>query len=103
MSGKSESERFKWELAEGARLGEYSNFVKIQHSGIDFRFDFAKIVPEENTLHVHTRLFMSPVHAKLFFKALEDNIQKYEEMYGTIELKMDRDVPTTGMPSTERH
>lgn len=103
MAKKPEGDKFNVEIADGARLGEYTNFVKIQHSGIDFRFDFAKIIPEENMLHVHTRLFMSPVHAKLFFKALEENILRYETNFGPIELKHDKDMPMTGMPSTEKH
>lgn len=103
MEKKKDADQFQVEIAEDARLGEYSNFVKIQHSGIDFRFDFAKIIPEENALHVHTRMFMSPVHAKLFFKALEENIFRYEANFGTIELKHDKDIPMTGMPSKEKH
>ena len=103
MSNKEGKEEFTVEIAPEARLGQYTNFVKIQHSGVDFRFDFAKIVPEENRLHVHTRLFMSPVHAKLFFKALEENISRYETSFGVIELRHDKDIPVTGMPSTEKH
>lgn len=103
MSKKNEGDQFTVEITPEARLGEYTNFVKIQHSGVDFRFDFAKIVPEENALHVHTRLFMSPVHAKLFFKALEENIARYEAGFGVIELKHDKNIPVTGMPSTEKH
>ncbi len=91
------------EMSESARLGEYSNFVKIQHSAIDFRLDFAKIVPEDNTIYVHTRLFMSPIHAKLFAKALEDNIEKYEKSFGVIQLKVEKGVPITGLPSKEMH
>lgn len=90
-------------MSESARLGEYSNFVKIQHSAIDFRLDFAKIVPEDNTIYVHTRLFMSPIHAKLFAKALEDNIEKYEKSFGVIQLKVEKGVPITGLPSKEMH
>jgi len=91
------------EMSENARLGEYSNFVKIQHSAIDFRLDFAKILPEDNTIYVHTRLFMSPIHAKLFAKALEDNIEKYEKSFGVIQLKIEKGVPITGLPSREMH
>jgi len=100
---KNEETEMKTEMSEAARYGEYANFVKIQHSGIDFRFDFAKIVPEDNTLFVHTRLFMSPIHAKLFMKALEDNIEKYEKSFGLIQLKIEKGVPITGLPSTEMH
>jgi hypothetical protein len=103
MSKDTDEVELKTELSESARYGEYANFVKIQHSGIDFRFDFAKIVPEDNTLYVHTRLFMSPIHAKLFMKALEDNIEKYEKSFGTIQLKIEKGVPITGLPSKEMH
>jgi len=103
MPKKSEDDKMKIEITAAARLGEYSNFVKIQHSGIDFPVDFAKIVPEEDLIYVHTRLFMSPVHAKLFFKALEENIHKYEANFGTIELKMEKGAAPSGMPSVEKH
>jgi hypothetical protein len=103
MAKDTEEVELKTQMSEAARYGEYANFVKIQHSGIDFRFDFAKIVPEENTLYVHTRLFMSPIHAKLFMKALEDNIEKYEKTFGVIQLKIEKGVPITGLPSKEMH
>ena len=103
MSKDNEEVELNTELSAAAKYGEYANFVKIQHSGIDFRFDFAKIVPEDNLLYVHTRLFMSPIHAKLFMKALEDNIEKYEKAFGVIQLKIEHGVPITGLPSKEMH
>ncbi len=103
MPKEKNASELNTEMSENARLGEYSNFVKIQHSAIDFRLDFAKILPEDNTIYVHTRLFMSPIHAKLFAKALEDNIEKYEKSFGVIQLKIEKGVPITGLPSREMH
>lgn len=103
MSNENENNEQRYEISELARRGDYSNFVKIQHSGIDFRFDFAKILPEGNTISIHTRLFMSPVHAKLFARALIDNIEKYEKTFGTIQIKLEEGIPVTGMPSKEMH
>ena len=100
---KEKKEEYNTELSESAKYGEYTNFVKIQHSGIDFRLDFAKILPEDNTLYVHTRLFMSPIHAKMFAKALIDNVDKYEKKFGTIELKMEKGVLMQGVVSRETH
>jgi len=90
------------EIEESARRGEYCNFVRIQHTAMDFRFDFARAVPDENLLTVHTRLFMSPIHAKMFMKAIEDNILKYERQFGTIELNVSENMPvdTTGTKIT---
>ena len=76
----------KIEMSEQVRAGDYANFVRIQHTAMDFRLDFAKAVPDENTLHVVSRMFMSPIHTKMFLKALEDNVKKYEAQFGPIEL-----------------
>ena len=85
---KPEGMEIKVEVEENARRGEYSNFVRIQHTAMDFRFDFARALPDENTLLVHTRLFMSPIHAKMFLRAIEDNVSKYEMQFGTIEINV---------------
>ncbi|HOY64139.1 MAG TPA: DUF3467 domain-containing protein [bacterium] len=98
-----ETEELRTQVSESAKLGEYSNFVKIQHSAIDFMLDFAKILPEENMIHVHTRLFMSPIHAKLFAKAMIENIEKYEQKFGTIDLKFEKGTPIPGVVSKETH
>ena len=103
MTKENENVEQRYEISESARRGDYTNFVKIQHSGIDFRFDFAKVLPEGNTIHVHTRLFMSPIHAKLFAKAILDNVEKYEKSFGVIQLKIEDGIPMTGMPSKEMH
>lgn len=90
-------------MSDEVRLGDYTNYVRIQHSGIDFRFDFAKIISEENAVCVISRLFMSPMHAKLFYKALEENIQKYENSYGPINIGAAKGIPLPGTPSKEKH
>lgn len=86
-----------------AQKGDYANFVKIQHTAIDFRFDFARVIPDENVMFVGTRLFMSPLHAKMFFNALKDNLDKYEKIFGPIELRGDKMMPLAGSPSREKH
>ena len=91
------------EISESARAGEYSNFVKIQHSAIDFRLDFAKIIPEDGVANIHTRMFMSPIHAKMFARAMIDNVEKYEKKFGVIQLKIEKGIPVTNVVSQETH
>jgi len=102
MNKRNENE-IRVTLTENARKGEYSNFVKIQHSAVDFRFDFSQMIADEGEAIVHTRIFMSPVHAKLFMKAIADNVDKYEKQFGDIQLKMDKGIPITGSVSHETH
>ena len=100
---KEEQIEVKVVVADDARAGNYSNFVRIQHTAMDFRFDFAKAITDEHTLHIFSRIFMSPIHAKMFYKALEDNLHKYEEQFGQISLTVGAATPFTTPISHEKH
>jgi hypothetical protein len=99
MKKEPEVHKLTEEIEPTAKRGEYSNFIKIQHTHLDFRFDFSRIVPEEGKVYVHTRIFMSPQHAKLFSDALRENIERYEQQFGRIQVHLDRITP----PSDEVH
>ncbi len=65
---------------------QYTNLVRISHSPAELVFDFAQLVPYTQTANVVSRLIMSPVGAKLFLRALADNLAKYEASFGEITL-----------------
>ena len=62
----------------------YSNFVVIQHSPSEFILDFARILPNMPNARVGARVVMTPMHAKLMMRALQENIEKFEAQYGAI-------------------
>ena len=62
----------------------YSNFVVIQHSPSEFILDFARILPNVPNAKVGARVVMTPMHAKLMLRALQENIEKFEAQYGDI-------------------
>lgn len=62
----------------------YANVVRITHSPSEMIFDFAQMLPDRPAGSVKARLLMSPLGAKLFQKALADNIARYESIYGEI-------------------
>jgi len=67
----------------------YSNNAQITVTPWDVVFVFGENqTVRDNILHVdiHTRVVMSPQHAKVFSKVLSDNIAMYEEKFGTIML-----------------
>ena len=64
--------------------GVYSNLAVITHSPAEFIIDFARMMPGVDKAKVHARVIMTPQHAKLLLKALEDNIKKFEEKFGEI-------------------
>lgn len=77
---------FKIDIDEAKGEGIYSNMVMITHSPSEFILDFARVMPGLPRAKVHARIIMTPQHAKLLLKALEDNIKKYENRFGEIKL-----------------
>ncbi|UCG41983.1 MAG: DUF3467 domain-containing protein [candidate division WOR-3 bacterium] len=72
------------EIGEKESEGIYSNFVLIAHSGSEFIIDFARILPGLPKAKVFSRIVMTPQHAKLLQKAIDENIKKYEDRFGKI-------------------
>ena len=64
----------------------YVNMVRIIHSASEFLFDFSHILPGDNRASIQSRVIMSPLSAKLFLKALLENMAKYESVYGEINI-----------------
>jgi hypothetical protein len=62
----------------------YSNLVVIQHSPSEFILDFARVLPNMPSAKVVARVVMTPMHAKLLLRALQENIDKFEAQYGAI-------------------
>ena len=65
---------------------KYVNFVRIAHTASDFVFDFSLLLPGIQKPEVSSRLGMSPIAAKLFLRALADNLSRYETNFGEIAL-----------------
>ena len=65
--------------------GVYSNLAVITHSPTEVIIDFAQTLPGQDGAIVRQRAIMSPFHAKRLLMALNDNLHKYEENFGTIE------------------
>jgi hypothetical protein len=72
--------------------GVYSNLVLINHSENEFVLDFSFLQPGSSRAKVRTRVISSPRHTKRLIAALQKNIERYEERFGTIELSPEDDL-----------
>jgi hypothetical protein len=68
---------------------EYANLVRIAHSPSELVFDFAHLLPGEGPTRIRSRIVMSPLGAKLFFRALAENLAKFEATFGEIHIPGD--------------
>lgn len=64
----------------------YVNLVRIAHSPAELIFDFAHLLPGSVPARVKSRLVMSPLGAKLFHRALTENLSRYEAAFGEIKM-----------------
>jgi hypothetical protein len=65
---------------------KYINLVRIAHSPAELVFDFAHMLPGVEPSQVCSRIVMSPLSAKLFQRALVENLMKFESAYGEIKI-----------------
>ena len=72
------------EISDEIAEGKYSNLAIITHSPNEFIIDFAQMMPGTPKAKVRSRVIMNPLNAKRLYKALADNIAKYEQQFGTI-------------------
>lgn len=74
----------KLDIAPDVAKGTYSNLAIISHSPSEIVLDFAQMLPGTPNAQIRSRVIMNPMHAKRLLNALDDNIQKYEQNFGTI-------------------
>jgi len=74
------------ELNSDVAQGSYSNLAIITHSSSEFIIDFIRMLPGVPKAQVNNRIIMTAEHAKRLYLAMQDNISKFENQYGEIEL-----------------
>src|ERR1051326_5113251 len=74
------------QLDEWVAQGVYANLVLINHTENEFVLDFAFIAPGTPAAKVRARVLSAPRHTKRLLRALQQNVQRYEERFGEIEL-----------------
>lgn len=87
MTTEKQDNQLNIELSEEVAEGIYSNLAIITHSNSEFVVDFIRVMPGVPKAKVKTRVVLTPEHAKRLLFALGDNIRKFEEINGNIEIR----------------
>ena len=87
MPKQENMQEIKVEIDGKIGEGAYSNLVIIAHSDSEFIFDFATFLPGNPSARVHSRVVMTPKHAKLLLHSLQQNIARFESQHGDIPLQ----------------
>ena len=86
MDNANNQNQINIELNEDVAEGVYSNLAIITHSSSEFVIDFVRIMPGVPKAKVKSRIVLTPEHAKRLLMALGENITKFEDARGTIDI-----------------
>jgi len=64
--------------------GAYVNLAFVNHTPDEFIMDFIYVPPNTPKAKLRFRMISSPSHTKRFLSALQENVRRYEEKFGTI-------------------
>ena len=95
MANEQQNKQLQIELKPEVAEGTYSNLAILTHSSSEFILDFVGMMPGMQKAEVRSRVVMAPEHAKRLLFALQDNLQKYEQQFGEIQLQQ-RQQPRPG-------
>jgi hypothetical protein len=90
------------EISEEVAEGSYANLAIITHSHAEFVMDFVNVMPGTPKSRVKSRIIFTPMHAKRFMRALQENIERYEAANGPIKDLEQIEIPLTfGGPTAQ--
>jgi hypothetical protein len=69
---------------EKEMLGQYSNLVMIHHNPEEFTLHFVYLFTNGTHGKLVSSVIVSPGHAKRLWRAMGENISRYEAQFGTI-------------------
>lgn len=97
MAPKPEKKEIKIEVPPEVAQGKYANLAAISHGPAEFFLDFICLAPNTGQAKVQSRVIVTPENAKQLLFALNDNIKKYESVFGEITPKTPKSSDNTPM------
>jgi len=87
MSDKPVKEvKLEIQVDDDIAQGVYANLAVVNHSDAEFTLDFIFVQPQAPRAKVRSRVITSPKHVKRLLLALEENLKKYEQQFGVIDI-----------------
>jgi len=78
--------RIQIQLDDDVAQGLYVNLALVNHTETEFTIDLMYLQPQQPRAKVRSRLIMSPKHTKRLLMALQENIKRFENAFGFIDV-----------------
>ena len=77
-----QTQEIQVQIPPDVQRGVYANQLLVVHNQEEFILDFILATPPAGV--VNSRVLVSPAHAKRIVSVLQENIARYEELFGQI-------------------
>jgi hypothetical protein len=84
MDQQNNQQQVQIKADEKEMLGQYSNLVMIHHNPEEFTLHFIYLFPNAPQGKLMGTMILSPGHAKRLWRALGENVSRYEAQFGPI-------------------
>lgn len=74
------------QLDDAIANGQYVNMALVNHTETEFTLDFIYVQPQQPRAKVLSRIITNPKHMKRLMMAIQDNVAKFEQKFGPIEV-----------------
>jgi hypothetical protein len=74
------------ELDAAIANGVFVNLAMVNHTDAEFTLDLMYLQPQAPKAVVRARAILTPKHVKRLLHALQENLARYEERFGAVEL-----------------
>lgn len=84
--GQRKPVQLQIQLDDETAQGMYVNLALVNHNETEFTIDVMYLQPQQPKAKVRARIISSPKHTKRLLMALQENVRRYEERFGSIDL-----------------
>ena len=94
MADEPKDQQIQIQIDAQNATGVYSNLMMITHRKEEFILDFLFVQPQRTpqgqaVANLRARVITTPEHMKRILKAMEENIGRYEQTFGSIQAATD--------------
>ncbi|WP_020676015.1 DUF3467 domain-containing protein [Geopsychrobacter electrodiphilus] len=87
MSTSKSKPALEIQLENDVAQGIYVNLAVVNHTDTEVTLDLIYVQPQELRGTVRSRVIVSPRHAKRLLRALQENLDRYEQTFGEIKIE----------------
>ena len=84
------------EIDPSVANGVFVNFAMVNHTDSEFTLDLLYLHPEAPRATVRARAILTPKHMKRLILAMQENLARYESMFGVVDVSAAPNFPRPG-------